>query len=140
MIEQLPRAGASRAVVLQNAVTGEATGGCDAVIFYASIFAVALGFCLLLSGGCFALGWWIGGRRSGARDTLSPAPDAPAVHPPPTPVFKVLWTTNYGELWHRQRTCPAMRNAIHAMERDICHMCWRESDVGVAGTPPDSSG
>ena len=32
MIEQLLRAGASRAVMLQTAVTGEATCGCDAVI------------------------------------------------------------------------------------------------------------
>ena len=107
------------------------------MIFIVIGFLTALLFCLLLAGGSFASGWWAGRRRSGKQDTLSPAPDAPVVPPPPPQPDRLIWTTKYGTLWHRNRSCQALRSALHLMKREACATCAPFVTAGVAGTPPE---
>jgi hypothetical protein len=106
------------------------------IIFAVIGFLTALLFCLLLAGGCFACGWMAGGRRSRKLDTLSPAPDAPVVPPPPPQPDRLIWTTKYGTLWHRDRSCQALHSALHLMKREACASCAPVVPAGVAGTPP----
>ena len=77
-----------------------------------------------------------GGRRSRKLDTLSPPPDAPVAPPPPPQPDRLIWTTKYGTLWHRDRSCQALHSALHLMKREACASCAPVVPAGVAGTPP----
>jgi hypothetical protein len=56
--------------------------------------------------------------------------------PPPQP-DRLIWTTKYGTLWHRNRSCQALHSALHIMKREACVTCAPCVAVGVAGTPPE---